>query len=48
MSNNVTPKGSVTDIEGFLGMGMQLFPQERFDSLVQSLSSGSPARSGGI
>ncbi len=30
---------SVTDREGFLRMGMQIFPQERFDSLVQSLSS---------
>ncbi len=30
---------SVTDREGFLRMGMQMFPQERFDSLVQSLSS---------
>ncbi len=33
------PKGSVTGIEGFLRMGMQIFPEERFDSLVESLSS---------
>ena len=26
-------------LEGFLRMRMQIFPQERFDSLVQSLSS---------
>ncbi len=29
---------SVKDREGFLRMGMKMFPQERFDSLVQLLS----------
>ncbi len=30
---------SDNDREGFLPMGMQIFPRERFDRLVQSLSS---------
>ena len=30
---------SVTDREGFLRMAMDMFPQERFDGLVESLSS---------